>query len=114
MEDRAAPYGHRADRRVPDVAGDDGRAGLLASPGGGRIWWAILAVTPGGTVFQNGEVLPGDTIVCRASNGTVGAVVPERRGGVGNSADLRVDVDADGIATASCALSLAQMERGGS
>ena len=65
-----------------------------------------VTVTPGVTVFRSGEVLPGDTIVCRASNGTAGAVVPERGGGVGNSAGLTVQIEANGIVTASCAPSL--------
>jgi len=65
-----------------------------------------VTVTPGVTVFRNGEVLPGDTIVCRASNGAVGAGVPERGGAVTNSNGVTVETDPNGIVTASCAPSI--------
>ena len=76
-------------------------AGCGTEPTGHRV-----TVTPGVTVFRDGEASPGDTIVCRALNGTVGAVVPERGGGVGASAGLTVETDANGIVTASCAPSI--------
>lgn len=65
-----------------------------------------VTVTPGVTVFRNGEVLPGDTVVCRTSNGILSQGVPERGAGVSNSAGISVETDPDGIVTASCAPSI--------
>ena len=65
-----------------------------------------ITVSPGVTVFRDAEVLPGDMIICRASNGTAGAGVPERGGGVSNSAGITVDVDPQGVVSVSCAPSI--------
>jgi len=76
-------------------------AACNTEPNGHRV-----TVTPGVTVLRNGEAVPGDAIVCRALNGTAGAVVPDRGHGVANSAGLTVETDANGIVTASCAPSI--------
>jgi hypothetical protein len=68
-----------------------------------------VIVSPGTTVFEeDDDVRPGDTIICRASDGEAGALVPEPGTGVGNSAGLDIAVEADGRIVVRCARTIAQ------
>ena len=68
-----------------------------------------VIVSPGITVFELADdVRPGDMIICRASNGDAGVVVPEPEGGAGLGSDIDVEVDPDGRITVHCTRAIAQ------
>jgi hypothetical protein len=68
-----------------------------------------VVVSPGITAFEPGDdVRPGDTIICRASNGDVIELVPPPISRVFAGSDISIEVHADGRVDVHCTKKIAQ------